>query len=241
MALSPKLIRGMLGMTTQRKVNFIPHKSPKFARPERKVFMNALAGPPPNEWPENTFISSFDDLLFQKKRMKTDRNVSRTNAIAVSGPPTGDWPASISLNIYEDLEHYFNKKLLKKEIDATKSVSTVMSKLVHWAKADDKLSTLSESLEMVSGVPVLDSRMNCIGVLSRRDVKGVNGDTVVKDVMSSPPICMNKKQTIGDAAALMLKYDVHRIPVTERSNGSGKIIGMVTRTDIFTALGFKAE
>jgi len=40
--------------------------------------------------------------------------------------------------------------------------------------------------------------------------------------------------TLSDAAAIMLKYKIHRLPVKD---DAGKIVGMVTRTDIFTALG----
>ena len=38
---------------------------------------------------------------------------------------------------------------------------------------------------------------------------------------------------IPDAAAIMLKYKIHRLPVADDDD---KIIGMVTRTDIFTSL-----
>lgn len=37
----------------------------------------------------------------------------------------------------------------------------------------------------------------------------------------------------ADAAALMLKHKVHRVPVVD---ADAQVIGMVTRTDIFTAL-----
>lgn len=36
-----------------------------------------------------------------------------------------------------------------------------------------------------------------------------------------------------DAACLMLKHKIHRIPVVDKN---AQVIGMVTRTDIFTAL-----
>lgn len=37
----------------------------------------------------------------------------------------------------------------------------------------------------------------------------------------------------ADAAALMLKHKVHRIPIVDID---ARVVGMVTRTDIFTAL-----
>ena len=52
--------------------------------------------------------------------------------------------------------------------------------------------------------------------------------------MSSPAITIEKKKTVSEAAGLMLKHNIHRLPIIEKS---GKCIGIVTRTDIFEALG----
>jgi predicted transcriptional regulator len=38
---------------------------------------------------------------------------------------------------------------------------------------------------------------------------------------------------IADAAVLMLKNKIHRIPIVNESN---QLVGIVTRTDIFTAM-----
>ncbi|CAM6098401.1 unnamed protein product [Calypogeia fissa] len=58
----------------------------------------------------------------------------------------------------------------------------------------------------------------------------------VKEIMSSPAITLSAKKTLQDAAALMLKNKIHRIPVV---NSSLQVVGIVTRTDIFTALEHK--
>ena len=51
--------------------------------------------------------------------------------------------------------------------------------------------------------------------------------------MSQPPIATGPDARVADAAALMLKHKVHRIPIVD---GKARVIGMVTRTDIFKAL-----
>jgi CBS domain-containing protein len=55
----------------------------------------------------------------------------------------------------------------------------------------------------------------------------------VADVMSRPPIAARADNKVADAACLMLKHKVHRIPIVD---ASAKVVGIVTRTDIFTAL-----
>jgi len=51
--------------------------------------------------------------------------------------------------------------------------------------------------------------------------------------MSTPPIAAKASSRVADAACLMLKHKIHRIPVVDKR---ATVIGIVTRTDIFTAL-----
>jgi len=51
--------------------------------------------------------------------------------------------------------------------------------------------------------------------------------------MTAPAITVPPGTGIGDAAALMLAKKIHRLPVTD---GEGKLIGIVSRTDIFKPL-----
>lgn len=51
--------------------------------------------------------------------------------------------------------------------------------------------------------------------------------------MSSPPIAARPDNKVADAAVMMLKHKVHRIPVVDKN---AHLVGIVTRTDIFTAL-----
>ena len=61
----------------------------------------------------------------------------------------------------------------------------------------------------------------------------LQGGSTVSDVMSKPPIAAKHDNKVADAACLMLKHKVHRIPIVD---SKAQLVGIVTRTDIFTAL-----
>lgn len=56
--------------------------------------------------------------------------------------------------------------------------------------------------------------------------------------MSTPPIAAKPTARVADAACLMLKHKVHRIPIV---SADAKVLGFVTRTDIFEALEAETE
>ena len=56
--------------------------------------------------------------------------------------------------------------------------------------------------------------------------------------MSTPPIAAKPTARVADAACLMLKHKVHRIPIV---GPDAKVLGFVTRTDIFEALEAETE
>jgi CBS domain-containing protein len=57
--------------------------------------------------------------------------------------------------------------------------------------------------------------------------------TLVEEIMSTPPITIDQNKDISDAAELMDKKDINRIPVVDDNN---KLIGIITRGDIVKAL-----
>ncbi|MEM0095078.1 MAG: CBS domain-containing protein [Candidatus Bathyarchaeia archaeon] len=77
-----------------------------------------------------------------------------------------------------------------------------------------------------------------VGVLTERDVlkrvvdEGRNPDkTLVKEVMSKPPITINPDADLEDAIELMFKHKIKKLPVVE----NGKLVGLVTFTDLVRA------
>lgn len=109
-----------------------------------------------------------------------------------------------------------------------------MSKLMYIAFPDQSLEEVDCHFAEISGLPVVDTDHRCVGVLSKTDrSKASDLKTKVKEVMSSPAITLSADRTVSDAAVLMLKHKIHRIPVI---NSQAQVVGIVTRTDIFTAL-----
>ncbi|XP_002965195.2 uncharacterized protein LOC9660199 [Selaginella moellendorffii] len=154
--------------------------------------------------------------------------------------PSGEWPENFSMLNFEDLSLHFAPTLFKAEAQPSTLLADVMSGLRFSAAQDDLLEAIEHCFDEVSGVPVLDEERKCIGVVSRKDRdKATNGlKSPVSEVMSSPAITLSADKTVSDAAVIMLKKKIHRIPIVNDSNA---VIGMVTRTDIFTALEGKHE
>lgn len=109
-----------------------------------------------------------------------------------------------------------------------------MSSSLTVAYPDMSLEAAKKLFNEVSGVPVVTSSSDytLVGVLSKKDLTSKSGKTV-SDFMTTPPIAARPDNKVADAACLMLKHKIHRIPVV---NKEAKLVGIVTRTDIFTAL-----
>ena len=82
-----------------------------------------------------------------------------------------------------------------------------------------------------TGMPVVDKEENLVGVVSRRDFKKVRKSkqmkSPVKAIMSRKLVTIPFDRSAMEAARLMIKHDIGRLPVME----DGKIIGIITRSD----------
>ena len=73
---------------------------------------------------------------------------------------------------------------------------------------------------------ITEEDINCKVVV--RDQKP--SEVVVKEAMSSPLITIGAGKSVGDAAKMMVKHKVRRLPVVEGQ----KVVGMVTVRDILS-------
>jgi CBS domain-containing protein len=78
-----------------------------------------------------------------------------------------------------------------------------------------------------------------VGILTERDIvqkvvtAGLDPDsTRVRDIMSRQVITMNEDESISSAVECMEKHNIKKIPVAN----DGKVIGMVTMTDLLKLL-----
>uniref|UniRef100_A0A1D1XTT3 Inosine-5'-monophosphate dehydrogenase n=1 Tax=Anthurium amnicola TaxID=1678845 RepID=A0A1D1XTT3_9ARAE len=137
---------------------------------------------------------------------------------------SGEWPENFSLLSYDDLRAYLEPQVLKDQMKPSALLGHVMSTEIRAATADQTLEQIDHHFEHVSGLPVIDSELKCIGVISKGDkANAPHGlKSMVGEVMSSPPITLTPDKTVMDAAVLMLKMKIHRIPVL---NEERQVIG----------------
>jgi len=93
----------------------------------------------------------------------------------------------------------------------------------------------------VSGLPVVDADNRVIGVVSEADLlpavaeAATGGAAAVvqrtaADLMSSPAVTIGPDDGLPVAAATMARHHIKRLPVVE--DGSGRVLGIVTRGDL---------
>uniref|UniRef100_A0A0D9W204 CBS domain-containing protein n=1 Tax=Leersia perrieri TaxID=77586 RepID=A0A0D9W204_9ORYZ len=136
---------------------------------------------------------------------------------------SGEWPENFSLLSYADLRAYLESQIVTTDqMSPTAKLGDVMSRPVQVAMADQRLADIDAFFAAQSGLPVLDEDGRCVGVVSKKDkAKACNGlDSTVGEVMSSPAITLTPEKTVLEAAALMLKEKVHRIPVVNEQQQS---------------------
>ncbi|KAJ6838573.1 uncharacterized protein M6B38_318120 [Iris pallida] len=166
---------------------------------------------------------------------------------------SGEWPDNFSLLTFDDLRFYLEENAKTNKPHPTSSLGEVMSTSIITVTADQTLEEVEHHFEYVSGLPVVDDDLGCIGIISKSDrakaraslgivllelrvmyvVSVTQQKSTVGEVMSSPPITLPPSKTVKDAAALMLKMKIHRIPIVDERN---QVIGIITRTDVFEAL-----
>ncbi|KAJ1701924.1 hypothetical protein LUZ63_001703 [Rhynchospora breviuscula] len=153
---------------------------------------------------------------------------------------SGEWTENFSFLSYKDLLAYLESQIKNTDKMSPASVlKDVMSRPVLVARAEQRLEEIDQHFKVISGLPVVDADSKCIGVISKKDkAKASNEDSTVGEVMSSPAITLSHKKTVLDAAVLMLKKKIHRIPVV---NDKQEVVGIVTRSDVFQALEAVAQ
>lgn len=153
---------------------------------------------------------------------------------------SGEWPENFSLLSYDDLRAYLQSQQQQQPAHAGDQqrgplLREAMSTPVLMATAEQTLVEVEGHFQLVSGLPVVDSARRCIGVVVKSDrVRASHGSkTKIADVMTSPAITLSCDKTVTDAAALMLKKKIHRLPIVNHDN---QVIGIVTRDDVLRAL-----
>lgn len=129
------------------------------------------------------------------------------------------------------------EEILVELLKGNQHTSVMLSDIMSYPVITVTEETLVEDVAMIlrdtgcSGMPVLDDQENIVGIVSRRDFKKVKKadhmQAPIKAFMSRNIVTIEHDRSAIEAAKLMIKHDIGRIPVME----SNKVIGIITRSD----------
>lgn len=123
-------------------------------------------------------------------------------------------------------------EMIKGNQQSSVQLSDLMSYPVHTVPSTMTMAEVLGFLEEkgCTGVPVIENG-KMVGVISRRDFRKIRKDShmqsPVKAFMSPQIISISPDKSPMEAAKMMIKHDIGRIPIVE----NGNLIGIITRTD----------
>ncbi|MFF5928517.1 CBS domain-containing protein [Streptomyces hydrogenans] len=80
----------------------------------------------------------------------------------------------------------------------------------------------------ITGLPVVDADDHVVGVVSESDLLARRALTA-RGVMSTPAVTVHAEEAAADAARLMVRLGVERLPVVDEEE---RLVGIVTRRDL---------
>ncbi|NOX33765.1 MAG: CBS domain-containing protein [Deltaproteobacteria bacterium] len=129
------------------------------------------------------------------------------------------------------------EEMLIELIAGNQHSSVMLSDIMSYPVVSVDENTMVEEVAMIlrdmgcTGVPVVDKDEHIVGVVSRRDFKKVRKanhmQSPIKAFMSRKVVTISHDKSAIEAAKLMIKHDIGRIPVMK----DDKIIGIITRSD----------
>ncbi len=82
----------------------------------------------------------------------------------------------------------------------------------------------------IGGIPVVDSNMRLIGIVTNRDLRFVeNSRTPISKVMTKDHLVTTTRTDLEEATRLLQKYRIEKLPVV---NKQGILVGLITYKDI---------
>ncbi|MDP6357999.1 MAG: CBS domain-containing protein [Planctomycetota bacterium] len=121
------------------------------------------------------------------------------------------------------------------------NVRSVMRNHVATVDINDSVQSVSRSMQQqgIHHMPVLEEG-EIAGMVTHHDLEVITKSAgeladaadmiIVKAVMARPPITISPDTPLSEAIWVMVEHLVHSLPVMER----GKLIGIITHTDVLT-------
>ncbi len=131
------------------------------------------------------------------------------------------------------------RELLERRVSLRSKVSSAMSPPYSINRDSDLTRAMGKILTLrVRALPVVDTSMNLVGILTRERVlrylldSGLLPHVNASSIMSRPAITIEAKEAVARAKWLMIRHGVTRLPVLE----SSKLYGIVSMRDIVERL-----
>ena len=127
------------------------------------------------------------------------------------------------------------RDLIRGNNNVSVQISDLMSFPVVTVSSQTRMREVAKKMREVgcTGIPVVDDE-NLVGVISRRDFNKIKKDSQlsapVKAFMQTNVKTIDPEKSPMQAARLMIRHDIGRLPVIE----NGKVIGILTRSDAMT-------
>ncbi|MCL7489186.1 MAG: CBS domain-containing protein [Desulfobulbaceae bacterium] len=162
----------------------------------------------------------------------------------------------ITTSDFRELYSHSYRHALDRVINSVRA-GDIMTRNVVSVKPETPLREVADRMAAagVSGIPVVDRDEKVQGIISERDFlqhmgaeKGLFMSVVAaclvgqgcaalgirkgaaKDIMSAPVITVSESASVAEAAALMTRYGVNRLPVLDEQGK--KLLGILTRGDL---------
>ena len=119
-----------------------------------------------------------------------------------------------------------------REVTPQTRVGEIMTRNVLTAKPETAVVDIVRLMakNKITGLPVVDDANRLIGVVSESDIIGKAGDTVA-DIMTNGSWTVTEDTTLGDAAEVMLRRRIRRLPVV---SGENALTGLLSRSDLIS-------
>jgi tRNA nucleotidyltransferase (CCA-adding enzyme) len=155
---------------------------------------------------------------------------SITRSMGGGGHPNAG--AALLKSVNPEAVEKWIKELIRGNQQASVQISDLMSFPVITVPDDTSMKKVAEILRKkgCTGLPVVKDD-NLVGMISRRDFRKIKNDSQlgapVKAFMSNKVLSIEPGKSPQQAARLMVKHDIGRLPVVE----NGRVIGIITRSD----------
>lgn len=124
--------------------------------------------------------------------------------------------------------------LIKKEIVVVEDILTSVDR-TFFLKTTDPIEKWHElnSETRHSRYPVVDHNMKIQGMVTSKDVIGVDKETLIEKVMTKNPLTVGTQTSVANCSHMMVWEGIELLPAVNNSN---QLIGIISREDVLRAL-----